>query len=394
MAVSAGPEAGEQMVCGETDSTQPVKKKGAHGSDTDGAGVLDKRTDVKLNTRNQVLPPKEVNREFIKGTPDDVEGFKQLLFHGLFVVATWLWIARARGPRGSWTELALAELAAGLVVSFYFAAFHEMIHGTAFGTRMVNKALSQLMGFLIFRGANWYYYFHWHHHRFTNDPDRDPELSGSTVDRADPTKVDGFWSRVGSHALFLSGYPFGFERLPGMFTHAFGTPAPEMWIDSDDKKRTVQQEYRVYVTLYAVLAVLAALRPSTVGANLWFYWLLPHICGAGHLRYYQTAEHRACQTSADVTDLSAWAVSRTTATWWIYCQLAWNMPYHQEHHAWPNVPFHMLPKLHARVRAQGARPSTGCTPDGEHGFLWMHWVILQQVLSGEDGADVSAAKAR
>ena len=28
------------------------------------------------------------------------------------------------------------------------------------------------------------------------------------------------------------------------------------------------------------------------------------------------------------------------------------------------------------------------------GFLWMHWVILQQVLSGEDGADVSAAKAR
>ena len=40
---------------------------------------------------------------------------------------------------------------------------------------------------------------------------------------------------------------------------------------------------------------------------------------------------------------------------------------HQEHHAWPNVPFHMLPKLHDRVRAQGARPSTGCTPDGEHG---------------------------
>lgn len=29
-----------------------------------------------------------------------------------------------------------------------------------------------------------YWYFHWNHHRFTNDPLRDPELSGSTVDRS------------------------------------------------------------------------------------------------------------------------------------------------------------------------------------------------------------------
>ena len=33
------------------------------GLAADGAGVLDKRTDVKLNSRNQVLSPKEVNRE-------------------------------------------------------------------------------------------------------------------------------------------------------------------------------------------------------------------------------------------------------------------------------------------------------------------------------------------
>ena len=57
--------------------------------------------------------------------------------------------------------------------------------------------------------------------RYTNDPSRDPELSGSTVDRADPTS-GGKWvlGRLSTHALFLSGYPFGFERFGNMVAHA------------------------------------------------------------------------------------------------------------------------------------------------------------------------------
>ena len=31
---------------------------------------------------------------------------------------------------------------------------------------------------------------------------------------------------------------------------------------------------------------------------------------------------------------------------------AWNMPYHAEHHAYPAIPFHALPRLHARVRGK------------------------------------------
>ena len=29
--------------------------------------------------------------------------------------------------------------------------------------------------------------------------------------------------------------------------------------------------------------------------------------------------------------------------------LMWNMPYHAEHHAYPAVPFHALPALHAEL---------------------------------------------
>jgi len=44
--------------------------------------------------------------------------------------------------------------------------------------------------------------------------------------------------------------------------------------------------------------------------------------------------------------------------------LTWNMPFHVEHHAYPSVPFHALPKLNEaidgriRYRGQGYRAVT------------------------------------
>jgi fatty acid desaturase len=44
--------------------------------------------------------------------------------------------------------------------------------------------------------------------------------------------------------------------------------------------------------------------------------------------------------------------TRTTLTLPLVRLFAWNMPYHAEHHAYPAVPFHALPRLHARVRSR------------------------------------------
>ena len=38
--------------------------------------------------------------------------------------------------------------------------------------------------------------------------------------------------------------------------------------------------------------------------------------------------------------------TRTTFTNRLIRFIAWNMPYHTEHHVFPNVPFHSLPALH------------------------------------------------
>ena len=58
--------------------------------------------------------------------------------------------------------------------------------------------------------------------------------------------------------------------------------------------------------------------------------------------------------------------------------------YHAEHHAWPNVPFYKLPELHRRVAKAGTRPRSGCTPEGERGYVHLHRVLSRLALGARD----------
>ena len=57
------------------------------------------------------------------------------------------------------------------------------------------------------------------------------------------------------------------------------------------------------------------------------------------------AEHGACPLVPDMLVNSRTTRSLAPLRW-----LAWNMPYHAEHHAFPGIPFHALPAAHAAIR--------------------------------------------
>ena len=76
-------------------------------------------------------------------------------------------------------------------------------------------------------------------------------------------------------------------------------------------------------------------------AVLFWVWLLPLLIGNPFLRGYLLAEHARCPHVADMFENT-----RTTFTNRIVRWLAWNMPYHAEHHAYPAIPFHRLPDFH------------------------------------------------
>jgi fatty acid desaturase len=62
------------------------------------------------------------------------------------------------------------------------------------------------------------------------------------------------------------------------------------------------------------------------------------------LRPYLYPEHTGCERTR-----SAFDNTRTTYTGSVMKWFAWNMPYHVEHHAYPSIPFHALPKLNRIV---------------------------------------------
>jgi len=72
---------------------------------------------------------------------------------------------------------------------------------------------------------------------------------------------------------------------------------------------------------------------------------VPALIGQPFLRAYLLAEHARCPHVANMLENT-----RTTFTTALVRAIAWNMPYHAEHHAYPTVPFHQLPRFHAIVR--------------------------------------------
>ena len=61
--------------------------------------------------------------------------------------------------------------------------------------------------------------------------------------------------------------------------------------------------------------------------------------------------------------------------------LAWNMPYHAEHHAAPGVPFHALPRLHTALAP--------CLPSAGRGYIAAHADVVGQIRRHDAGGDRS-----
>ena len=220
----------------------------------------------------------------------------------------------------------------GYFVAFLFMVVHETAHKTAFRNRALNLAFGHLSSFLIGLPYEYYCLFHWDHHRYTQDPARDPELLVGPVPGSD-TQL----------AIAYSGIRQVAFRLGLMLRHGLTGNATSPWIP-ESKCHVVVREARLYVACYVVL-LLGSLALQT--PILLWVWIVPALVGQSFLRPYLYAEHTGCDRTR-----SAFQNTRTTYTAMFVKWFAWNMPYHVEHHAYPSIPFHALPKLNQIVADQ------------------------------------------
>ncbi|MEZ5751143.1 MAG: fatty acid desaturase [Paracoccaceae bacterium] len=247
-------------------------------------------------------------------------GILHLMAHGGAIALTGLGIALV--VPGWWALLPVH----GVLLVFLFTLEHECTHRTPFASDRLSDIVGTLCGLVLILPFQWFRAFHLAHHRFTNLPGRDPELASPKP------------ATLGQWAWHVSGLPYWGAALALLLRLARGREEPD-YLPPRARKRAAA-EARWMLAVYAVLAASLLMGPVI----LWV-WVVPVLMGQPVLRLYLLAEHGDCPQVADM-----FANTRTTFTTAVVRFLAWNMPYHVEHHVYPTVPFHNLPLLHRLIR--------------------------------------------
>lgn len=258
-------------------------------------------------------------------TPSDWEGAKQTAGHlALLIAGGWLVLA----TRGTWW-VAPALVLQGVFVNALFGAMHESVHYGSFRTRWMANVLAFFSGAAILNNAGFYRHYHTAHHRYTQDPARDPELITSPAPRN--------W---GTYLYRVSSIPFVLLRLRDIFLFPFGFRGKTSYIE-DKAWPEIRVWARLQLALYVALIAGSVALHTTIVLWVWFF---PLLCGLPLLRLYLVCEHTLCPNSDD-----GFANTRTTLSNPFVRFIMWNLPYHAEHHLLPGICFYNLPEAHKYI---------------------------------------------
>jgi fatty acid desaturase len=254
----------------------------------------------------------------------DLRGAMRLASHLGCMAGTGLLVLLARPV---WYLLIPAMAVHGVTIVTLFAPMHECVHRTAFASRRANIVVGWLAGVLSFYNSNFYWYFHSWHHRYTQDPARDPEL---------------IYPKAGNRREYIreiSGVMFWVRRAIDYPALACGRIAGMPFVPAS-ARREIMLSMSAQLLIY-----LAAIASVALGYSEALYlWFLPVLLAQPFLRALLIAEHSGC--SLDSNGLTN---TRTTLARWPVRLLMWNMPFHAEHHLYPSIPFHQLPALHLQI---------------------------------------------
>ena len=216
--------------------------------------------------------------------------------------------------------------------------WHECGHGTAFRTDWMNNVVYEVASFMVMRESVVWRWSHTRHHSDTMIVGRDPEIQ---VPR--PADIKG---------LLLSVFNFsGYKTfIPKLLRHSVGK------ISDDEKTFIPESEFskvfacaRVYLGLYVLFIVTAIVTQSWLPI---FLFVLPQFFGTWLMILQNTPQHAGLAENVLDHRLNCRTVFMNPISRFIY----WNMNYHVEHHMYPLVPYHALPKLHEVVKADCPPP--------------------------------------
>ncbi len=239
-----------------------------------------------------------------------------------------------------WAALPYAAYAV-LYGSTSDSRWHEAGHGTAFRADWMNNALYEIASFMVMRESTVWRWSHTRHHSDTIIVGRDPEIA---VPRPPDVKA------VVMSFFNIGGYRTYFRKI---CVHAAGRMLPEERtyvpeIEYPKVYRTARLSVLIYLAVIGLSVATRSFLPLfLVGfANFFGTWLMV---------VYGLTQHAGLAENVLDHRLNC----RTVRMDPIHRYLYWNMNYHVEHHMFPLVPYHALPRLHELVKDDCPTPYTG-----------------------------------
>ncbi len=211
--------------------------------------------------------------------------------------------------------------------------WHEAGHGTAFKTRWMNDMLYQLASFQVFRRPTVWRWSHARHHTDTLVVGRDPEIAA-------PVPTD--WLAILGNVFALKHVT---GELPKLLRNACGRLGDEeKTFVPETQWPKVVREARAWLLIYALIIAVSIYSASVLPL---LYIGLPSLYGAWLYHFFGLTQHAGLPENVTDHRLN----SRTVLMNPVFRFLYWHMNYHVEHHMFPMVPYHALPRLHDAVKA-------------------------------------------
>jgi MocE subfamily Rieske [2Fe-2S] domain protein len=233
---------------------------------------------------------------------------------------------------GTWWVLLPYAFYAVLYATASDSRWHEAGHGTAFKTDWMNNALYEVASFMVMRESVVWRWSHTRHHSDTIIVGRDPEIQ---VSRPPNLKA---------HFLSLFAINVYEGYFPGLVRHALGrvTPGERTFIPESEFPK-------IFRNAQIILGIYAATLALSVALHSWipiFLVILPHFFGTWLMIVHNSTQHAGLAENVLDHRLNCRTVFMNPFSRFVY----WNMNYHLEHHMFPLVPYHNLPKLHELVK--------------------------------------------
>jgi fatty acid desaturase len=281
---------------------------------------------------------------------------------------TIIWFAAILGSAaggiyfwGSWWCVPFFFVYGVLYGSSSDSRWHEGGHGTAFRTRWMNDVIYQIASFMLMRNPVTWRWSHARHHTDTIIVGRDAEIA---VMRP-PDLLRVMLNFVGIIDVWYS--------LIALGKNALGTVTPE-----EKSFIPEMEQHKVIIAGRIHMAIYIA----TVAASLYLWsWLplmligLPRMYGCWHMVMTGLLQHIGLADNVTDHRLNTRTVYMNPISRFIY----WNMNYHVEHHMFPMVPYHALPKLHEMIK----HDLPVANPSIWHAYREV-WPVLLRQLRNED----------